>query len=285
MLNCCTAICLLLLCSVSALGTDLPLLRGRVNDYAAILSPQAVQRIEHQLAQLELTDSTQVVVLTVPSLQGQVLEEFSIKVAEAWRIGQKGLDNGAILLVAKAERKIRIEVGRGLEGKLTDLISGRIIRSEIAPRFKNGDFDGGVSAGIIAIHAAVKGEYKAKDVVVRNSHKKSGSFWMVVLAVLVGAAVLGTFSRPLGAVAGAIGAPAAAWFLFPAASVLLLILLAVAGFLVGLFLAELFGGGGGGYWGGGPFFGGWYGGGGGGSDQEISGGGGDFGGGGSSDEW
>lgn len=261
------------------------MMNGRVNDYAQIISRTAVQQLERQLAELERTDSTQIVVLTVPSLQGQNLEEFSIKVAESWKVGQKGFDNGAILLIAKAERKIRIEVGRGLEGKLTDLVSGRIIRGEIAPRFKTGDFDGGVIAGINAVQTVVKGEFKAEPGAMDHSHTKGVSFWVVVLAVMVASAVLGTFSRSLGGVAGAVGAPAAAWFILPAASIFLLLLLAVAGFLVGLLLAELFGGGGGGFWGGGPFFGGWYGGGGNGGDQNLSGGGGDFGGGGSSDEW
>ena len=101
----------------------------------------------------------QIVVLTIPTLAGENLEEFSIKVAEAWKIGQKGLDNGAILLIAKQERKIRIEVGRGLEGKLTDLVSGRIIRGVISPKFKQGDFEGGIAAGVSAVMAAVRGEF------------------------------------------------------------------------------------------------------------------------------
>ena len=127
--------------SSSALALDVPPLRGHVNDYAGILSPRAVQELETRLADFERSDSTQLVVLTIPSLAGENLKEYSIKVAESWKVGMKGLDNGAILLIAKQERKVRIEVGRGLEGKLTDLVSGRIIRGEIAPRFKAGDFD------------------------------------------------------------------------------------------------------------------------------------------------
>src|SRR5512136_3045756 len=152
---------LLLILPAAAHPLEVPQLQGRVNDYAQILSPKGKAAVERELLALEQSDSTQVVVLTVPSLEGASLEEFSIRVAEVWRIGQKGLDNGAILLVAKGERKIRIEVGRGLEGKLTDLVSGRIIRGEIAPRFKAGDIDGGVAAGVSAIMAVVKGEYKS----------------------------------------------------------------------------------------------------------------------------
>src|SRR5919109_359798 len=150
-----TILILLLPCFASAL--EVPALRGHVNDYAGILSAGAVQRLEQSLAEFERSDSTQIVVLTVPSLEGDSLEEFSIRVAEAWRIGQAGKDNGAILLVAKEERKVRIEVGRGLEGKLTDLVSGRIIRGEITPRFKAGDFDGGGVGRVIAIEAGGKG--------------------------------------------------------------------------------------------------------------------------------
>jgi len=146
---------LYLVFSSSALALDVPPLRGHVNDYAGLLSPGAAQELESRLADFERSDSTQIVVLTIPSLEGEDLAGFSIKVAEAWKVGQRGLDNGAILLIAKQERKVRIEVGRGLEGKLTDLVSGRIIRGELAPRFKAGDIDGGVLAGVSAIMAVV----------------------------------------------------------------------------------------------------------------------------------
>src|ERR1700687_2249187 len=158
----------LVLFSVPANALEVPPLRAHVNDYAGILSPGAVQALEQRLSAFEQSDSTQIVVLTIPTLAGENLEEYSIKVAEAWRIGQKGLDNGAILLIAKQENKIRIEVGRGLEGKLTDLVSGRIIRNEMSPRFKGGDFDGGVVAGVTAIMAVVKGEYTEQPRALRN---------------------------------------------------------------------------------------------------------------------
>ncbi|NJD91324.1 MAG: methanol dehydrogenase, partial [Geobacter sp.] len=142
-----------LLYTTSALALEPPALRSHVNDYAALLSPAVTAQLEQQLQELEKSDSTQVVILTVPSLEGDSLEDFSIRVAEKWRIGQKGVDNGVILLISKAEHKIRIEVGRGLEGKLTDLISGRIIRNDIAPKFKSNDFDGGVAAGVSSLIA------------------------------------------------------------------------------------------------------------------------------------
>ena len=111
--------------------------------------------------------------LTIPSLEGEVLEQFSIKVAEEWKIGQKNKDNGAILLISKNDRKIRIEVGRGLEGKLTDLLSGRIIQYEIVPKFREGNFDGGIEAGVNAIISVVHGEYTSSASDAR-SQKKGG---------------------------------------------------------------------------------------------------------------
>lgn len=142
---------------------EVPPLKGRVNDYAGMLSSATVQQLEAVLADLEKTDSTQIVVLTLPSLEGEVLEEFSIKVADQWKIGRKGFDNGGILLIALKERKIRIEVGYGLEGSLTDLMAGRIIADVITPRFKAGNFNQGVAEGIKAMIGVVRGEYKAPE--------------------------------------------------------------------------------------------------------------------------
>ncbi len=280
---------LLVLLPASASCLDVPALTGRVNDYAGLLSPGTVQQLDRQLAALERTDSTQVVVLTIPTLDGENLEEYSIKVAEAWRIGQKGLDNGAILLIAKQEHKIRIEVGRGLEGKLTDLLSGRIIRDEMVPRFRQGDYDGGVVAGVNAIAAVVKGEYTAKESPSRRQGR-TPSLIPYLVVLLVVCVFAGAVSRPLGALVGAAGLPLTAFLAFPGLSLAVLGFLALVGLAFGLLLAVLFGGGGG--WGGGggffggPFYGGWGGGSSGGSGGGgFSGGGGDFGGGGASGDW
>ena len=258
-----------------------------MNDYAGMLSPGAVQELEQRLSAFERSDSTQIVVLTIPTLAEENLEAYSIKVAEAWRIGQKGVDNGAILLIAKQERKVRIEVGRGLEGKLTDLVSGRIIRNEMAPRFKGGDFDGGVAAGVAAIMAVVKGEYSAQPRIQRHSGRSVHPVYTLVIFLAVACVFLGAISRPLGGLAGAIGLPLIIFLVFPGLAFLLMIGLGVVGFLVGLFLTFLFGGGGrGGGFFGGPFIGGGFGGGfGGGGGGGFSGGGGDFGGGGASGDW
>ena len=140
-----------------------PALQGYVNDYAGMISPTLRDRLEGELKAFEQSDSTQLVLLTIPSLEGEPIETFSIKVGETWKIGQKNKDNGIIVVVAKQERKIRIEVGRGLEGRLTDLLAGRIVDLVITPRFKRGDFDGGFQAGISALIDATRGEFKADE--------------------------------------------------------------------------------------------------------------------------
>lgn len=155
-------VALLQLLSFSALfAIQVPALSGRVNDYGAMMSPQARADIEARLQQLETAESTQIVVLTVPSLEGDPIEDFSIRVAEAWKIGHKGSDNGVLLIASRDDHKVRIEVGYGLEGKVTDLLAGRIITDEIYPFFKAGQFDEGFTRGVTALVAAVHGEYKA----------------------------------------------------------------------------------------------------------------------------
>lgn len=138
---------------------DIPLLTGRVTDNAGILSQETAARLSALLKQHEDSTSNQVAVLTIPSLEGEVLENYSMRVAEAWKLGRKGTDNGVLLLVARDDRKVRIEVGRGLEGNLPDITCGLIIRNVIVPHFKSGDYDGGVSAGVEAIVASLQGSY------------------------------------------------------------------------------------------------------------------------------
>jgi uncharacterized protein len=188
----------------AAVALDVPPLRGRVNDYAGMLSQGVVRQVDLLLKDLEDKDSTQIVVLTVPSLEGEALEDFSLRIAEQWKIGHKGLDNGAILLITRAERKVRIEVGYGLEGRLTDLQAGRIIRRIIVPEFQAGRFDQGVISGVQAMVDMVRGEFTVED------RKDSGGldlgdfteaipllFLFVFLVFSLGRA-----SRPLGTAAG-----------------------------------------------------------------------------------
>lgn len=164
----------------TALALDVPPLRGRVNDNAAMISSQMEAGLDAKLAELEKTESTQIVILTVPSLEGDALEDFSMKVVEAWKIGQKGYDNGVLFLVSRDDRKIRIEVGYGLEGRLTDLVAGRIVDNEVVPAFKAGQIDAGFLRGVESIVLAVKGEYKAKP-----SDEKGGAPSFVLLLLIL----------------------------------------------------------------------------------------------------
>ena len=141
---------------------DVPPLRARVNDLAKILTPEKTQQLEEQLRQFEQQTSHQIVILTIPSLEGDPIEDFGIRVAEAWKIGQKGTANGVILIVAQKERKIRIEVGRGFEGILPDVVASRIIREVIAPRYREGDYAGSIQAGIDSISEVTRGEAISK---------------------------------------------------------------------------------------------------------------------------
>ena len=148
---------------LSSRAAEVPYLTGRVNDVAGVLSSSTGAQLEALLKVHEDSTSNQVAVLIVPGLEGESLEEYSIRVAETWKLGQKGRDNGVLLLVAQQERKVRIEVGRGLEGDLTDQTCGMIIRHEIIPHFRDGDFDAGVRAGVIAILDAIKGSYRPDE--------------------------------------------------------------------------------------------------------------------------
>ena len=137
---------------------DVPPLRGRVNDYAGVMKPEQIQSIESQLAQLERDTGHQVAVLTVPTLDGEDIEGFSIRVAENWKIGKKGFDDGVILVVAVKDRKLRLEVGYGVEGILPDAIAKRITADYIVPHFRSQDYSGGIIAGIDAAQKLLRKE-------------------------------------------------------------------------------------------------------------------------------
>jgi uncharacterized protein len=269
---------------------DVPALTGRVNDTADMMSAAAEQSIAQKLEALEISDSTQVVVLTIPSLDGEDIEGFSIRVAEAWKIGTAGHDNGVILLAARDDRAVRIEVGYGLEGKLTDLLSGRIIREIILPNFKAGRFDEGFEQAVDAIAATVKGEYTGTGQLPGQKSTTSPIFPLLGVAAFI-AGSLGSRRRIFGGIAGAVLAPLVSLLALPVG--LLTLALIPLGFGGGLLVSSLFaarrsgrGGRGGGFFPGG--FGGFSGGGFGGGGRSgggFSGGGGGFGGGGATGHW
>ncbi len=234
----------LMLLTVPATARDIPSLTARVNDYAAMLSSATRQQLESILAALEREESTQLAVLTIDSLQGENLEDFSLKVVEKWRLGQKGLDNGALLLIAKNDRKLRIEVGYGLEGVLTDLTSGRIIRDIITPQFKNGNFDQGVIDGVSAMIAAVRGEFTAQTAV--SSGKQSADdisgFVVFLLFILFNIGRILGRKKMVAASLSAVIAPVIGSLFFGFQWLLFLALIPAgffAGFLASLLLAHI----------------------------------------------
>ena len=138
-----------------------PAPQGYVNDYATLISSQERQVLEEKLKNFDLATGVQVFVAIFPSLEGESLEDFSIRLAEKWKVGQKNKDNGVILLIFKNDRKLRIEVGYGLESVLTDALTHSIINREITPYFKQGLYAAGISSGLDAIFKAAQGEYEA----------------------------------------------------------------------------------------------------------------------------
>jgi uncharacterized protein len=281
---------------------EVPPLRGRINDYAGMIRPEKARELDERLANFERETGHQIAVLTIPSLEGDQLEDFSIRVAEAWKIGQKGFDNGVILLVVQKEHRLRIEVGYGLEGVLPDAIANRIINEVIVPRFRNNDYSGGIEAGVNAILQVTKGEPLPESARTANrSFRSPGSslFTALTLTAIL-ALVIGMTQRRL--IGGALGGAAVGFVatLASAAGIGLALGLAlILGAILGAVGSSMSvassgsqwtgnsryrrGGWGGGMFpggfGGGGFGGGGFGGGG------FSGGGGGFGGGGASGSW
>lgn len=156
-------LCLSLTAAVSAQDITFPELTGRVVDNANMLEPGVERQLAARLAAHEQATGNQVVVATLENLQGRTIEEFGYQLGRAWGIGQQGEDNGALLLVARDERAVRIEVGYGLEGELTDAISSNIIHGVILPRFRQGQFAEGIAEGATAMIEALGGEYQMRQ--------------------------------------------------------------------------------------------------------------------------
>ena len=172
-----------------AADPDFPKLTGRVTDAAGILAPDARQRIEDKLKAHEDKTTDQVVVATVPNLQGLTVEDYANRLFRAWGLGEKAKNNGVLLLVAPKERKVRIEVGYGLEGALTDALSKVIITTAITPKFKQGDFGGGIEGGVDAILSILTGDAEEwhRRAEVRQDDVDAGQVmvWIVIVVVLI----------------------------------------------------------------------------------------------------
>jgi uncharacterized protein len=251
-----------------------PALEKRVTDLTGTLTAEQQAGLESRLAAFEQKKGSQIAVLVVPTTQPEAIEQYSIRVVEKWKLGRKGVDDGVLLLVAKDDRKLRIEVGYGLEGALPDAIAKRIIAESITPHFKQGDFFGGIVAGVDKIIAVVEGE-PLPEPPQQRSHAGTAA-WEQYISVLFFAALVGGFilrsllGRFLGGVVtgGLMGAMV--WVL--GAGAMLALVLAFISFVMTAAGGRGYGGG---------FSGGGFGSGGGG----FSGGGGGFGGGGASGSW
>jgi uncharacterized protein len=152
------------ICMVAVAQKVVPELWGlRIHDDAKVLSPGTIEKLEQQLKSYEDSTSNQIAILIVSSLEGESIEDYSIRVVDKWKLGTQKKDNGVLLLVAIDDHKMRIEAGGGLEGVLTDAVCNRIIRNEMAPDFRRDDYDAGVTAAVDSIIKAIAGEYKADE--------------------------------------------------------------------------------------------------------------------------
>ena len=274
----CCFLCLSGLAGAQALQ-PVPALSARVTDHTATLSADQRARLDAKLAAFERQKGAQIAVLIVASVGSETIEQYALRVAEAWKLGRKSVDDGALLLVAKNDRKLRIEVGYGLEGALNDATAKRIISETIAPRFKDGDFYGGIDAGVGAMIKVVGGEPLPPPKPASASADIGIDFETLIfvgfiLVFVVGGVLRAIFGRFLAAgVIGVVGGIVASLL---ASSLLLGVFAGIVAFIVSLF-AGISGLGGlspGGMRGGGGFSGGGF-----------SGGGGSFGGGGASGGW
>lgn len=179
------SVVLLLGVGTAAAQPAVPPLTDRVVDRADLLSNAAEQTLIERLAAHETETGNQIAVLTVESLDGVPIEQYSLEVAREWALGQADDDNGVLLLIARDDREMRIEVGYGLEGDLPDVVASRIIRHELRPAFRKGDYDGGVEAGLRAIIDAIDGTYEPPDTAPSSSPRLVGLLF-VVLGVLFG---------------------------------------------------------------------------------------------------
>ena len=284
-----TALLLAVIVPVAA-DVAVPQLTGRVVDRTGTLSSSDVAALSQKLSDFEARKGSQIAVLIVPTTDPETIEQFSIRVAEAWKIGRKKVDDGAILVVAKNDRHLRIEVGYGLEGALTDVSSRRIIDEVITPKFREGDFAGGISAGVERMMRVVDGEplpVPSRSVNFANLDDIGPAVPVVLFASLVvGGFLRALLGRLLGSVAtgSVIGLVA----LLILGSGALALLAGIIGFVLS-FIADLFpastGSSRGGSWSSGSSSGGWSSGSSSSDSGSFSGGGGSFGGGGASGSW
>lgn len=270
-------LCLLLLTSTVWAEVAIPDLSRRVTDLTATLNAEQIKTLEDKLAAFEAKKGSQIAVLILPTTQPEEIEAFSIRVADAWKIGRKNIDDGVILIIAKDDRKLRLEVGRGLEGAIPDAIAKRVLAETIKPHFKDNDYAGGIDAGITQVMGLIEGETlpPASGETTNSSNDLDGFVIMVFFVCIVLDLIFSTiFGRVLGGFFASIGvgissAIAASFFVL---DVWMAVIIGVGIFI---FLKIFYGVGGssGGSWSSGS------------GSSSWSGGGGSFSGGGASDSW
>jgi uncharacterized protein len=260
--------------------TPIPALSGRVVDVAGTLTPEQKRDLETKLAEFEQRKGSQIAILIVGTTFPEAIEAYSIRVAEAWKIGRKAVDDGVLVVLARSDRAIRLEVGYGLEGAVPDAVAKRLIEEAFIPKLREGDFFGGLSDGVDRLIRVIDGEPLPEPATPRSgADPRSLETYFVLFFAIVFAggralrAMLGRF--PAAALVGA-GTGVLAWFI--AAPIFVAALVGIVGFVLTLLGGAMGGiprGGRGGGWGGGGFGGG----------GGFSGGGGGFGGGGASGRW
>lgn len=217
----------------------IPPLKAHVTDLTATLSASEIAFLEQKLSAFEKTKGSQIAVLIVPATQPETIEEYSIRVVEAWQLGRKGVDDGILLLIAKNERALRIEVGYSLEGAVPDAMAKRIIAEIITPRFKQGHFAEGIDAGIEAIIKLIQGEPLPLSKNTRNGANiaEAPTFLESFISILIGSIVIGRvlqvfFGRLIGSTMIGIGVGFIGWLSF--SSLAAAVVIAIVGFVINL---------------------------------------------------
>jgi uncharacterized protein len=227
---------LLVFCSVAS-AIDVPHYTGYVNDYAGLLDKSDREKLESRLVEYEKLTSNEIAILIVESLDGENLEEFSIRVTDSWKPGKADKDNGLLLLISKSDKKIRLEVGDGLTGRLTDVLSGRVIDGEISPEFKNGDFYEGIDSGVSMIIKIIDGEFTQDD------YNREQKVQVVVIAAIIAVVIVvfvGAVNSVAGGIVGAICGLILGGLLFSIiGTIVSVIVMAIIGVIGGLIFREI----------------------------------------------
>ncbi len=272
--HCASGIFLLLFALTVWAQVAVPDLSRRVTDLTATLSAEQVVALENRLAAFETQKGSQIAVLLVPTTHPEDIAAFAIRVAEQWKIGREKIDDGVILIVAKNDRTLRLEVGYGLEGAIPDAVAKRVIAETITPHFKSGDFYGGIEAGVQQLMRLIEGEPLPPPAAGQSAGDDAIFGFLVIGGVVAGWLLSALMSRPAAGGVAALGSGAAGAFLLGFSPLLLFVAVFVfaavaSGFRTGGGWSSGGRGGGGGFGGGGSW----------------GGGGGGFGGGGASGSW